>query len=162
MAFTGIPAPPETYKEGVLLFSRYAFVCAEEKLLRGDKRMSRWDFDWLKMIVEKKCQPNVVLLVYSFSNAHKSYQECQLCRESGFRADFSRQSVSYHWQNHHGHTGDCAVKIVPIVSVIDTTSNLAVVIDGKIVCLPNIYNLDLKKGDKVSLHKNLPIEKVDE
>jgi len=140
---------PENYLEGLLLFSRYAFPCAKEE----------WDdFDWLKKIVEKKCEPNGWLLEYRFGNACKSYVECGLCRESGYKADFSRESVAFHWRYHHeGKTP------VSIATVLEVSREMAMVISGsKTFWVSNPFKHLLEPMiTSVSVHNNMIIETIE-
>lgn len=152
----------EEEESGKLLFSRYVFPCAEDKL--NAKKMSAEDVAWLEKIVKKICDPNGWLLDCCFRKAMNDYRRS--CANRGVKADFSLASVTEFWRHHHGHIGDCAVKQGKVISVntqfieieeITETTNKT---QNCAVCI-NFYNLELFPGDNVFFHRRMVIEKIE-
>lgn len=144
---------------GQFLFLMYASVCAEAKL--AAKKISQDDYDKILWHLKEKIKPDIPFLEHCFPSAVNEYRET--CAKEKTEIDFSYSSVANHWRHNHNppkHTGICAVKIGKIVSIISTTSNILVCCGSEGLYVKNLHQLtDLKKGDEVYLHKNIPIEK---
>jgi hypothetical protein len=130
---------------GPLRFLHFAGVCAEKRFLDG--LIGKDDLEKIKWHLENKVKPEIEFLKRCFPNAASKI------------TDWSSASVADYWHNHHGHTGDCAVKVATVISVINATGNVLLLCDGQHLYKPNIFKLDLKKGDEVYLHGLIPIEK---
>ena len=129
-----------------LLFMRYAWVCAENKLRAG--KISQEDFGNLKWLVENKMKPAPELL--------------ERCFPKAFRESLNFPTVAEYWHQHQGSGGDCATKVAFVVSANKITLSVLMDCEGTRLYKPNIYKLDLEKGDRVYLHKLIPIEKVEQ
>lgn len=143
---------------GLKQFFRYVLPCLENLLL--ERKICQDDFDYAILLMRKNHEPELAFLEKCFKIPVKCYKE--YCAERKISPDFSYESVSDFWQNHHGHDGDCAVKIGTVISVTFITSSVLVECGKENIYTPNIFNLDIKKNDKVTIHKKILIQKIEQ
>lgn len=137
------------------LFLHYAFACAEDKLRA--KRISNQSFALLEMFVKTKRTPTTSFLAHCFPNAVKKLRE--FAQKENSTDMWSLKAVAKYWHQHQGSGGDCAVKIVTILSV-NTDGTAIVICENRTFNAVNFYNLDLQVDDEVYLHNRFIIEKV--
>jgi len=137
---------------GLLLFLRYAWPCADEKLRTG--KITLEDYERLKLFVENNMQPDLALMEYCFLTAFREY--CETCTKLNIDANLSFESVSKHWRYHHNHEGNCAVKMLTVVGI-----NGQMVATGLAKPFVNFYDLQLEIVDTISVHRGVVIEKIE-
>ncbi len=131
---------------GPLRFLLFAGVCAESRFQAG--LISKNDLEKIKWHLRERIKPEIDFLMRCFPNAAPNI------------TDWSFDSVGDYWHNNHGHTGDCAVSMATITWV-STVPPLVQVFDfRKAFDAFNFYNIDLRNGEIVYLHRKVVIEKV--
>lgn len=140
---------------GLMLFSRYSWVCAEYRLRATENKMSQEDFEHHRRLIENNMSPDVDFLSRCYKKAVDSYYES--CEEYDFEPNFSFVSVTKYWRNKH--KGYTPVKIGIVTSV--AGDKVSVISSGQMQTVVNIYNLCLEMGDIVYIHQHAIIEKDD-
>jgi len=135
---------------GPKLFLRYAFPCAEYRLHAS--LISQQDFDTLKLLAETGDEPETVFLEKCFPNAVKDLGEHAKLRD--ITNMWATKTVAQLWRYLHGHNNHCAVKLLAVRGIrgqeIDVGLSFIVI---------NLYNLDLRKGDLIFVHRHVVAEK---
>jgi len=142
---------------GSQLFLRYAFVCAEDKLRLG--KISRGNFEQLKLAAENNLKINNSLLEYCFGDAT---QALRVFSEKRNVEIWSFENVAKYWRHNHGHDGDCAVRSTVVTAISPDNLSLQVILENKNFWVKNYYNLNVQMGDSIYLHKRIAIEIDDE
>ncbi len=134
---------------GPLLFLRYAWPCAEEKL--HAEKMDQNDFDKLKWFIENGIQPDVDLLERCFQDAVEKMRRFSI-RFAKYMVMWDIHIVREFWQLHRDV---CEAVVVSIndrcVSVICGSKTFNALNNG----------LDLEVGDFVYVHQLMVIEKAE-
>lgn len=130
-------------KSDLLVFLRFAFVCAEEKL-RAKKITPRM-FEELEKALKNSTPPSIYML--------------ERCFPKAFEESLGFKTMAEYWHQHRGSGGSCAVKVATVLSV-DTRNAVQVICDGEMLNAVNFYGLDLQGGDNVYLHRQVVIEKA--
>lgn len=143
-------------KVGLLLFYKYARPCLEH--LEFTKKINPDDAEKIQEISEEKIEPSKSILKRCFKEAVSNYKKS--CKKDGFEANFSPESVGNYWQHRHGHTGDCAVRIVTIV-MIDEIGRIFATCDGKQIPVLNPYKLELGFGKSFFIHRSTIVEQAE-
>lgn len=138
---------------GPQLFLRYAFPCVGDRL--HAHLINRLNFELLKSLVKDGGEPRISLLRKCFPNAVKSLETFARIKKKKM---WAIRTVAKFWRHHHGHEGDCAVRLLTVVAVDNVRLNASV---EPGFTVKNFYALDLREGDKVFIHRRVVIEKAD-
>jgi hypothetical protein len=143
---------------GLLLFLRYAWPCAEDRL--RERKIDRIQFLKLEWIVEGKVKMEISFLQECFPNA---VADLEKFAKQNYKETWSLETVTEFWRNHHGHSGECAVRRLVVFAI-----------DGKIITVNpaeqeitshkrmiNFYGIPLKVGDSIIVHRRVVIEKIE-
>ncbi len=137
----------EKLPAGPLLFLYIVLPCGEDKVLTH--KMSQEDLELLKWHTKKKKQPEISLL-------RRCYKEpvigLELYATAKGKNAWSSGTVYKFFLYHHGHSGNCAIRIGEIGSV--STNCVYVLVDGKTIRCFDTYCLQPNRGDKVLIHRN--------
>jgi hypothetical protein len=143
---------------GLMLFSHYAWACAEHRCNAVKNKLSEEDFEHHRWLIDSKMVPDIVFLERCYRKAMDDYRECQLCRLIGYEADFSYPSVSNHWRHHHGGPTPVSMAIV-----LEIRGDKVMVISGsKTSWVSNPFKHSLESTiSTVFVHNNMIIEIVE-
>jgi hypothetical protein len=137
-------------ESGPQLFLKYAKKCLRDKLREG--LISRDDFILLDLLAGSSEQPEVFLLQKAFPVAVKALG--READEKGKNA-WDRETVAEFWHNHRGNGNGCGVRIMQVERIEGETIYV-----GLPFVIQNIYGLNLKKGDKIYVHRMVAVEKL--
>ncbi len=142
---------------GGKLFLRYAWPCAETRKLQGQITVD--DFEALQVLIDSDGEPETSLLERCFPLAFSSLKKLAEGLGAGDRI-WTREIVAEYWHCHHGHNGDCEVRLAVFDRVL---RDQVVVVDcrGEKIRVVNAYNLILKSSDECYIHRSVVIEKSD-
>jgi hypothetical protein len=142
---------------GPQLFLRYAWPCAEDKLLA--EQITPADFSRLKKSIEDGAEPKTSLLRRCFRNAVASLEKYSVAMK---KEAWNHSTVSRFWRHHHGHEGDCAVACGVVCNCcVEGNDAFQVLVRSNIITALNLYRLPLDTGDEVYIHRRVITEKVD-
>lgn len=143
---------------GLLLFLWYASPCVEFQTRKNNISVENRERLFFHLI--NGTNPSRALLKRCFKGAVSGYH--QTCEELGIPANFSRESVIYHWRFNHGHEGRCKVRfgeietVYPGMVVVKTESGLV----QSITCLNPFWKGNIWVGDLVTVHHLTVIENI--
>lgn len=141
-------------RSGELLFSRYAYPCAFDRLLNG--HISQIHFEELEICALRGQPPRRELLRYCYPHAFRGLRA--FAKETGSDR-WDTATVQKFWRTRHGHSGDCAVTLCAIVNVNSDTAQ-AVDAEGREYKLINYYRLPLEVGAMVYVHRRVIVERM--
>ena len=140
---------------GLRLCVRYAFVCAADKLRKG--KISQGEYNHLSSFALGETDvldPEMVRRVFPALNEALG----KFAHELGTPM-FALETVKQHWRHHHGHKGDCRVTFGEVIEV--ASANIVKVrTEEKDLGVLNFYQLSLRVGSKVTLHRRTVIEEI--
>jgi len=139
---------------GPQLFLRYAFPCAEGKLHAN--QINQAEFESLESFIKNGGEPEIFLLQKCFPNAAKDLKTFSEARD---REMWATRTVAKLWRYHHGHNGDCAVKIATVCSFVGDSA-IQVISGSKVFTAFDTYGLGLDIGDDVYIHHRVIVEKA--
>ena len=140
---------------GEQLFLRYAFPCADGRLLRG--KLDEVHSNKLTGFIERNSQPPRSLFRFCFPYAFRRL--CKYARENG-KERWALATVQEFWRYHHGHHGECRVRRGRILDLqTNGTMTAARIIVPETLESPeeelivlNSYRLPVQEGQHVYFH----------
>jgi hypothetical protein len=153
----------ESRKDGLPLFLAFALSCKEIQLKKNPGLSS--SFTFLEYCKKTGQTPNITIMERCFPIAIREYRECASCKESGYKADFSYESVLNHWQNHHGREGHCAVRKAVVLSF-ENDGGVWIYAENKTFAVKDPYGIldrgsDEDQGQNILIHQKTVIKKID-
>ncbi len=142
---------------GEQLFLRYAFPCAESRVIRG--KLDEAHLEKLKSLAQSGGQPNRQLLRYCFPHAFRRLREFGKSQGLTDGAWWSLETVRCFWRQHHGHRGECQLRRV-VVGSVEGRLVSAIFNDTQVKAI-NFYNLPIRVGEEVYLHLGVVVEKAE-
>lgn len=147
---------PDHSPTGEQLFLRYAFPCAEGRLIRG--KITEQQMEQLKALIENSSPPKRQFLRYCFPHAYRRLRE--FAQKNGIdHKRWEYDTVSTFWRYHHGHAGNCQVSHGMIVSKKD---KIITVMNSDPPYMPimaiNYYDLPACAGDIAYVHLRMVTE----
>jgi len=141
---------------GEQLFLRYAFPCAEGRLIRG--KITEQQMKQLKVLIENDVEPKRQFLRYCFPHAYRRLREFAQKNNIDHKR-WEYDTISNFWRYHHEHQGDCRVYHGMIVS---KKEKIVTVMNSDPPYMPiiaiNYYDLPACTGDTAYVHLRMVTE----
>ncbi|MEK7174090.1 MAG: hypothetical protein AAB759_00305 [Patescibacteria group bacterium] len=151
---------------GEELFLRYAFPCAEGRVIRG--KLDEAHFEILKKLVLGRDEPRQELLKYRRPHVFRhllrycfphAFRRLREFAESSDRERWALGTVAEFWRSHHEHRGECRVRRGVIVAASDQFPR--VLLGEEAVRTINLYGLPLRNGEEVCVHLSVVVEQTE-
>ncbi|MEI6842952.1 MAG: hypothetical protein WCK48_00360 [bacterium] len=138
----------------MMLFLRYAFVCAEDRL-RAHK-ITQKDYERLLRMLAESEEIDTAFLSHCFPDATAGLRK--FAKDRHFENMWAFDVVAEYWRHHHGKHGYCAVSAGVIVHTAFKNKIVGIEISGRRAPFINEYGLVLTDGQQVFVHRHSVIE----